>query len=411
MSRRRPRVVVAATFPFHPPQGGGRLRVFHLYRHLARVADVTVVCLDNADQPQLEREVAPGLQEWRVPMSLSHNTEFWRLYREVGASLTDVSFPEMHRLTPAYAEALGRASEHADLLVACHPYGLDALEQAAGDLPLWYEAQDVEWDLKRTTLPDHPLTPHYVEQARDVEARCCARAELVIACSQPDGARLTELYGVAPEAIRIAPNGVDVDAVAVHTTAERRAAAARLNLPGEQRGLFLASQHGPNNTAARRLLDLARANRDLRFWIAGSVCDVLRDLEDLPPSAELFDVLPDLQKDTLLGLADVMLNPVEEGSGTNLKTFEYLASGAPLVSTAKGLRGADVPPGPALVAAAVEDFPHAMRQLRAQDATALDAHARELREAVRRRYDWRAIVDALLADPAVRERLPAVATA
>jgi hypothetical protein len=46
-----------------------------------------------------------------------------------------------------------------------------------------------------------------------------------------------------------------------------------------------------------------------------------------------------------------------------------------------------------------------MRAVAAADAGALDAHAAALREAVARRYDWQAIVDRLLADPAVRERL------
>ncbi|MEA2302972.1 MAG: hypothetical protein QOH43_252 [Solirubrobacteraceae bacterium] len=402
---RRPRVAAAATFPFFPPQGGGQLRVWHLYRQLARHADITVVCLTDYGKPAREREVAPGLFEWRVPMALAHDTEFWRLYRETGASMTDVSFPELHRLTPAYGEAVQRATAGADLLIACHPYTAPLLLDAAPGVPLWYEAQDMEWDLKGNTLPEHEIKQHYVDLTRATEATACDAAELVIACSDADAARFAEVYGVDDARLRVAPNGVEVAAVPVTTTQQRRATHDRLGMPVEQRGLFLASQHGPNNTAAFRLLDLARESPDLRFWIAGSVCDVLRDLEDVPDNAELFSILPDMHKDTLLAIADVMLNPVEEGSGTNLKTFEYLASGAPLVSTPKGLRGAEVPEGPAVVVADVDDFPAAMRQVAATDAGALDAHAAALRAAVARRYDWQAIVDRLLADPAVRERL------
>jgi hypothetical protein len=401
----RPRVAAAATFPFFPPQGGGQLRVWHLYRQLARHADITVVCLTDYGKPAREREVAPGLFEWRVPMALAHDTEFWRLYRETGASMTDVSFPELHRLTPAYAEAVARAAEGADLLIACHPYVTPVLTAAAPGVPLWYEAQDMESDLKRDTLPEHELKAHYVELTRAIEAETCATAELVITCSDADAARLGEVYEVDAARLRVAPNGVDVAAVGVTTTAERRATHDRLSMPAEQRGLFLASQHGPNNAAAHRLLDLAREHPDLRFWIAGSVCDALQDLDEIPDAAELFGILPDMHKDTLLAIADVMLNPVEEGSGTNLKTFEYLASGAPLVSTPKGLRGADVPDGPAVLVAGVDAFPDAMRQVAGTDAHALDEHAAALREAVARGYDWEAIAGRLLADPCVRERL------
>ena len=47
-------------------------------------------------------------------------------------------------------------------------------------------------------------------------------------------------------------------------------------------------------------------------------------------------------KRTLLAAADVALNPVLHGSGTNLKVIEYLASGVPVVSTAFGVRGLEV---------------------------------------------------------------------
>ncbi|MDA3040901.1 MAG: glycosyltransferase, partial [Actinomycetota bacterium] len=41
----------------------------------------------------------------------------------------------------------------------------------------------------------------------------------------------------------------------------------------------------------------------------------------------------------LLLAADVIVNPVEAGSGTNLKLIEALASGTPVVATAVGARG------------------------------------------------------------------------
>ena len=41
----------------------------------------------------------------------------------------------------------------------------------------------------------------------------------------------------------------------------------------------------------------------------------------------------------LLAAADVAVNPVDSGSGSNVKLAEYLASGIPVVTTAIGLRG------------------------------------------------------------------------
>jgi glycosyltransferase involved in cell wall biosynthesis len=41
----------------------------------------------------------------------------------------------------------------------------------------------------------------------------------------------------------------------------------------------------------------------------------------------------------LLAAADVAVNPVEAGSGSNLKLAEYVAAGLPVVTTPVGLRG------------------------------------------------------------------------
>ena len=41
----------------------------------------------------------------------------------------------------------------------------------------------------------------------------------------------------------------------------------------------------------------------------------------------------------LLAAADVAVNPVESGSGSNVKLAEYVAAGVPVVTTSFGLRG------------------------------------------------------------------------
>ena len=61
-----------------------------------------------------------------------------------------------------------------------------------------------------------------------------------------------------------------------------------------------------------------------------------------------------------LNLADVAVNPMLSGSGTNLKMFDYMASGIPVVSTKVGARGIDKQ-DELLVIAEVEDFEQAIR--------------------------------------------------
>jgi glycosyltransferase involved in cell wall biosynthesis len=91
-----------------------------------------------------------------------------------------------------------------------------------------------------------------------------------------------------------------------------------------------------------------------------------------------------------LRAADIALCPLLEGSGTSLKTVEYLAAGLALVSTPVGVRGLEVRDGEQALVVGVEDFPAAVARL-AGDAelrARLGAAARRHAEAL---FSWRAI--------------------
>ena len=95
-------------------------------------------------------------------------------------------------------------------------------------------------------------------------------------------------------------------------------------------------------------------------------------------------------KRTLLAAADVALNPVLHGSGTNLKVIEYLASGVPVVSTAFGVRGLEVGNGRHLLVAEPHEMVAAVERVFA-DAPASEARARAGRALAIERYDWAAL--------------------
>ena len=46
-----------------------------------------------------------------------------------------------------------------------------------------------------------------------------------------------------------------------------------------------------------------------------------------------------------LSIADIAINPMLNGSGTNLKMLDYMANGIPVISTKVGARGLDIPDG------------------------------------------------------------------
>jgi glycosyltransferase involved in cell wall biosynthesis len=89
----------------------------------------------------------------------------------------------------------------------------------------------------------------------------------------------------------------------------------------------------------------------------------------------------------LLGAADVALNPMRIGSGTNLKLLEYLAWAIPVVSTPFGARGIEVIDGIHLRFAEPERFATTVAEVLA-DPLGAEQRARAGRSLVAERYGW-----------------------
>ena len=392
--RGRGRLVVATTFSIWPPRGGGQLRVYHLYRNLARHCDIDIVSLAHSSAPPLERRLGDGIREIRVPKTTEHEQAEADLSREVGwIPVTDVALPKLHVLTPAYQQTLERHLARADVAIACHPYVVPSIRAVSGDdLPLWYEAQDHEVPLKRSIFEGHGDTAELLlELTAEVEHRSCLESELVYACSDGDAAALRAHYPVDEDDLVVVPNGVDIDATPFTTPRQRRETRERLGLDATPIAIFLGSWHEPNIDAARWLFSFANAWPEMRVLIAGSVCGAVQD-DDRPSNVALLGYIDEATKRSLFEMASVALVPMRLGSGTNLKVVELCAAGVPLVSTPHGIRGLDLRPGVDLAVAELDEFETATRDV-LSDEDAATRRSASARHRVAERYDWGRIAD------------------
>jgi glycosyltransferase involved in cell wall biosynthesis len=391
----RPRLAVAMTFPVHPPLGGGQVRAFNLYRELSRVFDVELVTLAPPGTRPVRSQLAPGLWEHRVPKSDRHAGEEAQLEREAGTLVTDVAMSQLYRHTPEYLRALERATAGASAAIACHPYTFPAIREVT-DVPLWYEAQDVEALLKARVLAGTRTARALLAQVTRIERACCRQADLVWACSGEDREELIRRYKVKPEKVVIVPNGVALDELSYVPVGVRQEHKRRLGMDGRFIAVFIASWHEPNVIAARMLLDLATRVPTIEFLILGSVGMALRR-ESLPANVELLGTVSAEFKRTVLGIADVALNPVTTGSGTNIKMLDYFGSGVPVVSTAFGARGLGVRGGEHYLAAEPEEFEGTLAGLQRAEVKDVDAMVGAARKHVETRLSWSAISAQLLA--------------
>jgi glycosyltransferase involved in cell wall biosynthesis len=393
-SRPRAKLAVAVTFPIDPPQGGGQVRIFHLYRELARAYDVELVTLGLPGTAASRCELAPGLWETRVPKSAEHAEREWRLEREAGTIVTDVAMTLLYRSSPAYLDALREATRGARAVIASHPYTLPAI-CAVTEAPVWYEAQDVESGLKADVLVGTERARELLGEVERVERACCEHAEMIWACSAEDRTELAGAYGVDPAKILVVPNGValaDLNYVSIHT---RRQHKRRLGMDERCLAVFIGSWHGPNVAAAKSLLDLAIRRPDVDFMCLGSVGAALAGSE-IPENFDVAGPFASEFKRAVLSVADLALNPVATGSGTNLKMLDYFGAGTPVASTLFGARGLGIEPDRHYILADDHRFGRAIDRVRqaeeselAELTTAASAHVRE-------RLTWPAIADELL---------------
>ena len=381
----RPRITVAVPYSVHPPQSGGQERVFFLWRGVAASFDVELVTLGEAGGRPIEAEIAAGLREIRVPKTEPYRDAERRLAQGAGnAPVADVAPGAIVGLVPEYAACLARSVAGASLVVVEQPFCLPAL-RARGAVPLVYDAQNVEARLKAA------LGAELAAVARAVEGDACAAAALVVACSDDDAAELARLYGIDAGRLHVAPNGIDTAASAQSGSAERAARRRSLGIDGTRVAMFVGSRHPPNVEAAEAILAFASRLPDVTFLIAGSQCLALAG-RPRPRNVALMGTVDRATLAAIVAVADVALNPMRSGSGTNVKIAAYLAAGVPTVTTPIGARGYDLVDGSNAVVCPLDDFPGRIRTL-LDDAALSDRMAARGRRLAETRYDWQVIAD------------------
>ena len=121
----------------------------------------------------------------------------------------------------------------------------------------------------------------------------------------------------------------------------RREMKRQLDLSASPLAIFVGSAYAPNVQAAEFICKtLAPALPDVAFAICGGV-GVELDTETYAalPNVRVTGYLDNAEVHKYLAAADVALNPMFSGSGTNIKMFDFMAAGLPIISTPIGARG------------------------------------------------------------------------
>lgn len=353
------RVAVLDMQPIDPPVGGGRIRLLGLYHGLGHPT-VYVGSFDWPGEAARELRLGPTLREVDVPLGRRHHEACARLERRWGLKpLIDVTFPRLARLSPEFVERAGREAESADVVVFSHPwvYPLVRRRLKPDRQLVVYDAQNVEGMLRCFLFDDRDGPgAKLVRDVVETELALCRDAHLLLVCSDEDARLFHALYGVPFERIRVAANGAFIERTKPASPEERAAAKRSLGIEGRTAALFTGSDFRPNSEAAAFIAaELAPRVPDVLFIIAGGV-GADRKAAGLaggfPSNVRVTGLLGRDEMGVWLAASDLAVNPVAWGSGSNIKMFEFLAAGLPVVTSEAGARGiATATDGPLLVRA------------------------------------------------------------
>lgn len=388
---KRQKLTVVPPFPIFPPRYGGQFRVFHFYRHLATKFDIEVVTLTDAYDQPFRGEISPGMQETRIPRSIQHQEAEASIQRDLGTpfGIGDVVMPKLYSLTPDYLRALREATETSDFVIASHPYLFPAILEVTNK-PIWYEAHNIEVELKKAILPDNFGGRELLELTRRIEKQCCQVSSLIMACSDNEALAMSEVYDVDINKFVRVPNGGDLDTVNYIPLYQRTLKKEKLGLSGNFMAVFAGSGHPPNVDAVRCIFDMARKLPDVKFLTVGSV-GLGAEPHLAPPNVSAMGFIDDETKNAVFGIADVALNPMMSGGGTNLKMLDYLAAGIPVISTPTGVRGLGLEHQQHCIVAEIEQFAEAIARLRDESCSTKAMRVENAREYVEQKFDWAVI--------------------
>jgi glycosyltransferase involved in cell wall biosynthesis len=372
------KVLVISPYPLLPPIHGGRVRTAGLASGLARAgATVAVLCPWYPDQPRAaELEDRLSIHSHFLPSNVLPVA----LSRSSASPLALISLQPRSRWGPRR-----HLAEFTDFDVFQLEFCANArwTELLSPTGKVVYSAHNVERDFFQADGDGTSLGRWSLRRLESLERLAVRSSHLVLTCSDQDAARLDQLYGGSARTA-VVPNGCDPSLLRLDRDALREPARAEFGFGPDERVLLFVGGDALHNREAVDFLVrevLPRLDRRTRLLTVGKCGRRERHQRDARIISLGF--VPDLAFP--LAAADVALNPVRAGTGSNVKLADYLAAGLPIVSTPAGIRGFENLAGEVRVAPR-EQFVDALRdplEAPARDQPALesltwDAIGREL---------------------------------
>ena len=246
------------------------------------------------------------------------------------------------------------------------------------------------------------MTSPFLKALKWLEGWACRAADRVVALSEVDRDFMIDLYGVPRQRFALIPHGVDLDLFDYRsegTAAAREALGLEAHIPvltfvGKLD--YLPNIRAVEYIAGRIAPAVWAQHPEARFVIIGQGAEGLASYRHEGIIFTGFvdaraSVRPNLSD--YLSASDVVLVPLDSGSGTRLKILEAAANGRAVVSTRIGAEGQDFVDGEEILLTEEVDQAFVEAALRLlSDGELRGRLGRAARAKVETRYSWQAQV-------------------
>jgi sugar transferase (PEP-CTERM/EpsH1 system associated) len=377
-----------------PLDKGGKLRTWHVMRHLAARHDITY--LSFADDSQTDADRA-GMRAVCSRLATVPRTDAakgtWRFYMEAAGYLLDAApYAVAKYRSAAYRATLADllAAERFDAVVC------DFLPPVVNlpprlPCPSIVFTHNVEAEIWRrhaeqasNPVSKRLLTQQWRRMLR-FEAAALARFDLTLAVSDADRRTFDRLYpGSLTAPVHVVQTGVETD---FFTPAPVAPEPAHMVFTGSMD--WLPNEDGMTYFCREILPKIRESEPGATLSIIGRAptpaVRKLGEIAGVDVTGRVDDVRPHIAKGA------VYVVPLRIGGGTRLKIFEAMSMGKAVVSTTIGAEGLPVTSGRDVeIADEPSRFAHAVVHLM-RDTAARRAIETAARQLVVERYDWSAV--------------------
>ncbi|MDI3501273.1 MAG: hypothetical protein PWP22_1044 [Thermoanaerobacter sp.] len=389
------KIVNVSPFPIYPPGHGGQLRVHNINLVLSKKHYIFAFSMG-----MLPSEFHPPKSKYTIN-KINDNYIEYRYIDSFSKFVSKGMIPGTlrtgvlsHILAKSSSKVLQKELSESNLVQVELPWQFEYLYKITpSDIPIVLDEHDVAYELYEKRFRRYnissPVSTLLVKRLKEKEHFAVENSDIVFVPSKGDKRKLIQEFGVSSSKIYVIPNGVDVDKIKPAEFQEKELLKEKFGFGEKIVILFTGSTHWPNLEAIKKIIDLARKVRDKRllFLIVGSGGEKFKrqvKLENVVITGRVSEVLPYFK------LADIAINTVTSGSGTNVKMLEYMSAGLPIITTEFGARGLDIKNEVHAIIDDIKEFPFWIEMLANNEdlRVKLSKNARKL---VEKKYSWEVI--------------------